>query len=238
MKIIQNSTCANTKVTLVCCVHGNEKFGKTVFDYFLARLDKYAGLTLVLANEEAMKLNKRYIDTDLNRSFPGVVTSSKHEENLAAQIKQTIDPKSIIIDIHTTITRLKAICLVTNLSSQNMEVLNSIAYKEVAHMKQGFGSLISQYDRAVSLEYNREYAKKPVVLKTIEEFLQQLLGMQKGKYTDKVVYESIGKLPINVHIPKNPKDFYYLVDRDSYVLFPKTRAANGFKGFEMKRVDC
>jgi len=237
MKHIQNNSNLNSKVTLVCCVHGNELFGKTVFYYFLRKIEQYPGLSLVLANEPAIKARKRYVDADLNRSFPGNTNSKLYEPRLAAKLLDTINPKSVIIDIHTTKTRLKAINIVTSLNSTTKSLLSTIPYPEVAYMGQGFGSLISQYERAVSLEYNRDYAKRATVLKTLDRVVKSLLHNKNGRYTDKTIYECAGKLPLSVKIPINPKDFYYISERESYVLFPRNRAVKGFKGFEMKKIN-
>ncbi|MBA3678741.1 succinylglutamate desuccinylase/aspartoacylase family protein [Candidatus Saccharibacteria bacterium] len=236
MKFIQNNSISKVKVTLVCCVHGNEKFGKKVFDYFLLKLEKFPGLSLLLANEEAMKINRRFVDIDLNRSFTSHKNSKLHEAVLAEKIKKVIDPHSIIIDIHTTKTRLKAISIVTNLTTDTKKILKVVPYKEVAYMKQGFGSLISQYQSAVSLEYNRDYVKQKAVLKKLEVIVTSLLDNKNDHHRYKTIYKSIGILPLGIKIPKKPKDFYHLAERDTYVLFPRHRAVKGFKGFEMKKV--
>ena len=53
------------KLAIVCCLHGTEPYGLEV----VKRLPVFP--PFFIGNEKALKENKRFIDTDLNRSFPG-----------------------------------------------------------------------------------------------------------------------------------------------------------------------
>ena len=53
------------KIAVVCCLHGTEPYGLEV----VKRLP--ASLSFFIGNEKALKENRRFIDSDLNRSFPG-----------------------------------------------------------------------------------------------------------------------------------------------------------------------
>ena len=64
-------------LVLICCLHGNEGYG----------LEVCKGQSLfpfVLANEKALEENKRFIDWDLNRCFPGN-RKGNYEEKIKAQ---------------------------------------------------------------------------------------------------------------------------------------------------------
>ncbi len=67
------------KVTVVGCMHGDEVFGERVFRHYQERLNQKSGIRLILANEEAYLAGVRYIDEDLNRTFPGN-PKGNHEE--------------------------------------------------------------------------------------------------------------------------------------------------------------
>ena len=57
-------------VAIVGCVHGNEKVGAEVIQQLESTLELDASVKYILANEEAMYLNQRFVSSDLNRSFP------------------------------------------------------------------------------------------------------------------------------------------------------------------------
>ena len=57
-------------VAIVGCVHGNEKIGAEVIQRLEGTLKIDSAVKYVVANEEAMQLNQRFISSDLNRSFP------------------------------------------------------------------------------------------------------------------------------------------------------------------------
>lgn len=57
-------------LAIVACVHGNEKIGSELIDVLNDTLESDHLLNYVVANEDAMALDKRFIDSDLNRSFP------------------------------------------------------------------------------------------------------------------------------------------------------------------------
>ena len=66
------------KILVIGGMHGNEMLGidlvKSLQENPLENIDS------VLANEEAIKINKRFVEQDLNRSFPGVKSSDIYEQ--------------------------------------------------------------------------------------------------------------------------------------------------------------
>jgi len=58
-------------------------------------------LRLVVANPNAMLQNRRFIDSDLNRSFPGK-EGGGIEEQLAFQLRQKLSDSDALIDLHST----------------------------------------------------------------------------------------------------------------------------------------
>lgn len=90
------------KFSIVYCIHGDEPCGKKAVDKL--KNSKYGlnkPVKLVFANEEAYKENERYLETDLNRAFPGDEESELLEEKLATQIYQEVkNTKNLVI--HST----------------------------------------------------------------------------------------------------------------------------------------
>lgn len=90
-----------TEVIVVGGVHGDETGGvRAVRRLRVADLDLQRGVAFVLANPSAIDAGKRYLNSDLNRVFPGD-PSGDHEERLAAELCRFIDGK-ITLSLHGT----------------------------------------------------------------------------------------------------------------------------------------
>ena len=99
--------------------HGNERTGVSLVEKWLAHPECYnticksAKVDVVLANPEAVRLNRRYRDHDLNRSFSQTcldVTAEplQHEFRRARELNRLYGPKGadtrtdLILDVHNT----------------------------------------------------------------------------------------------------------------------------------------
>lgn len=206
MKIVKNSKQSINKVTLICCVHGNEVFGKEVFEYFNDRLAEFPGLCVILANEKALKENKRFIESDLNRVFPGDIEGD-YENRLAAQIMEAIDKYSYVIDIHTTTSPLKFTPIITNLSSGTKRIVNLCSSNEVVLMKNGKNSLIGQFKSGVSLEYGSRYVENNNAIKDIVSMVNYLLLGKTVNPVSRKLYKCSSVLPKGLDLPLNTENF-------------------------------
>lgn len=81
-------------------MHGNEPLGLEVVELF--RQNKVDNVDTLLANEQAIRQKVRFTGTDLNRSFPGSLTSDNYEQKRAAQIIEIAKKYDIVIDFHNT----------------------------------------------------------------------------------------------------------------------------------------
>ncbi|ELY57694.1 M14 family metallopeptidase [Natronolimnohabitans innermongolicus] len=76
---------AEPEVVVVAGVHGDERSGiRAVNRLREADLDLQRGVAFVLANPEAIEAGERYLDSDLNRVFPGDPDGDR-EERIAAR---------------------------------------------------------------------------------------------------------------------------------------------------------
>ena len=83
-------------------IHGDEPCGrKAVEELKNSEYEINKPLKLVFANEEAAEQNVRYIDTDLNRYFPGDRESKLHEERLAPRIIDELEGLKTL-NLHST----------------------------------------------------------------------------------------------------------------------------------------
>lgn len=159
MRMVHNGS--RVAVALVCCLHGDEVFGRTVFDHFSSYAHKFPGLAVILANQRAVTAGARFIDRDLNRSFPGQKSSKYHEERLAAALLARLKDTSLLIDVHTTTVELELAAIVTKLESGEKRVLNAVPTREVVVMPHNLArqSLIGNVPHGISLEFGERFAE-------------------------------------------------------------------------------
>jgi succinylglutamate desuccinylase len=98
-------------VTLTTLVHGNEIGGIEVFIKLLeeirsGKIKLRTNLRLILANVEAYYADKRFIESDMNRSF-GIDDPKTKEEIRAKEIEKYLDDSDVLVDIHQTIGATK-----------------------------------------------------------------------------------------------------------------------------------
>ena len=108
--------------------HGNERTGVRLVEKWMDRPECYsaccpsAEVSLVLANPEAMRLNRRYRDFDLNRSFSQTCLDAsfepqQYEFRRARELNRIYGPKGahtktdLILDVHNTGSNM-GLCLI------------------------------------------------------------------------------------------------------------------------------
>lgn len=124
-KLIQQvHALAHPRVLINVCSHGNETLGIEVVNKLEHIPIKTGSVVFHVANELALKQSKRFIDSDLNRSFPGVETGN-YEQQIAFQMMQYIPHFDYVIDIHSTVSRIKN-CLIIEDDSPEVQKLISM----------------------------------------------------------------------------------------------------------------
>lgn len=143
------------KIILNILTHGDERVGlKVVKEVEKLNIDKNT-LVIHVANEKAFQLRKRFIDQDLNRSFPGK-KDGNYEEKLAYKISPIIKSADIVIDIHSTKSELKDTVIVTKLDEATKKCIKSIRPKYVLVMNATKDkALISQAKIGFAFEYGK-----------------------------------------------------------------------------------
>lgn len=227
MKVLQPD--GDVKVAIVCCQHGDEVFGKKVFDYYQ---DKLEGIRLIFANEEAYQQGKRFIDDDLNRSFPGDANGS-HEERLAAQLLPYIKDVRYVLDIHTTTSDVVMTPIICKEPEDVKKILNLTSSREVAFMGNGIAdhSLIGQVAAGVSLEFNESYATSEAALNEVKTIINGLLGGITGRIQERLIYEIEGTILPDQELMGDAGNFRKdeLIDGYPFLLYEKSyRPKKGF----------
>jgi hypothetical protein len=80
------------EIAVVGGIHGDEPCGVHAVEQLLSDPPAVEEpVKLVVANEKALDCGQRYVDTDLNRSFPGDPDADAHEARLAATLADELD---------------------------------------------------------------------------------------------------------------------------------------------------
>ena len=137
--------------------HGNERVGLKVIEKIKKlKIDNNTyDFSFQIANEKAFNLKKRYIDQDLNRSFPGK-KNGNHEEKIAHKIMPFIKSADLVIDIHSTTSNTKNTIIITKINKKLIDYIESIGPRYVVIMDNNKNSLISQAKIGISFEYGKE----------------------------------------------------------------------------------
>lgn len=89
------------EVAVVGGIHGDEPCGVAAVTELMEQAPAVdRPVALIVANELAVEQGRRYIDTDLNRAFPGDPAGS-HEDRLAARLDSFLEGVSVLA-LHST----------------------------------------------------------------------------------------------------------------------------------------
>lgn len=88
------------KILAIGGMHGNEKLGLEIVKLF--QDNPVGNVDVLLANEQAIEANCRFVGQDLNRSFPGNSNSTDYEPRRAAEILKITVGYDIALDFHNT----------------------------------------------------------------------------------------------------------------------------------------
>lgn len=130
------------RVMVNICSHGNETIGFDIQSMCQNLYIKNGSLIFNIGNPEAVKTGKRFIDSDLNRSFPGKIDGT-HEEQIAFQMMRYIALFDYVIDIHSTVSGMEN-CLIVEDDSAEIQQMISVCNNcdTVLHMTATTGSSI------------------------------------------------------------------------------------------------
>lgn len=134
---------------IVGSLHGDEPCGKEAIKRFIeSDYELKEPVKFIVANEEALEKNVRFLDSDLNRSFPGDSESEKHEERLAARIMKEIEGKKVL-DIHTTRSYPEPFATFTELNDNTEQLLKSSGVENAVIFPEESGTMHEQTDGIV-----------------------------------------------------------------------------------------
>jgi len=198
-----------TKIIVIGGIHGDELTGISLAKYFLRV--KNSKISAILCHEKAIKKNKRFIETDLNRSFSKKIPISL-EEKLAVRIKQQINNDSIILDFHNTRASGTTSAIVTQ-EPNNLQIFltNYFGFSRITQMPSS-NSFISKFpQRTISFEIANNQRSAFQVLE-LRRKIERLINLdipivakkpRKYDYVNKVKRETLMRLNFKFSQIKN-----------------------------------
>lgn len=185
------------EVAVVYCTHGDETAGKKAVEKLLEEQPDFRkGVKFVFANEKAFQQGERYVDTDLNRSFPGSTESSSHEVRLAADMMEELQELKVL-DIHETSTSPVPFALFSWSDEETIEALRSTGVEEAVEISYTPGCGINHYG-GVEVEVGPKGSREAVsqAYRLLKTFLINQ-GVLKGEtdYSNPDIYKVYGTKP-------------------------------------------
>ena len=194
------------KISVVCCLHGNEKIGALTYAYFAKKINELKNFRIILANSEAVSENKRFIDSDMNRSFPGS-DSGNHEERAASSLLKKVPVDDYVLDIHSTTSPIGIVAILPSLDNNVKRMINCTDIVKLVVMKKEIvsTSLIGQYPKSISIEAYQ--GNKSNVIEIIENIILCLQAGITFPTKSREVYFVDSLLGLNLELPKKTSNY-------------------------------
>ena len=196
------------EIAVVGGIHGDEPCGVRAVEHLLdAQVAVDRPVKCIVANEEALERETRYVDADLNRVFPGDPDSDAHEERLAAALLAELRGCTVL-SLHSTqsytnafaiideddLTLARAVCPYLTIDA----VVDAGAFTE--------GRLIEYVDDVIEVECGYQGTEQAAenAIALAEEFLAALGALPGGDpHTDEVPLYRLERL-----VPKGAAEAY------------------------------
>lgn len=234
MKTLSNKLTKNPFISVICCLHGNEKFGLRVFQALKKQINLYPNLQLIIANEEAIKINKRFVEQDLNRSFPGQ-PQGNHETKLADKILKKIQKSHYVLDVHTTISKTGFLTPIFAKRNKNINrIINLLPSENIIFIQPPLAdlSLIGNVENGLSLEFSKEETKGKKAIETIKKLIGNLYAKQINKPIKRQLFFVNGTISKEIKIPKNAKNFQLIKKHKIYPFLLKESSYKNNQGLK------
>lgn len=173
-------------VAIIGCLHGDELIGKRVISTLKKVKIKNGRLITIIGNERAVRMKRRFVNQDLNRSFPGV-KNGNHEECLAHDLRSKLSDVDFVIDIHSTTTNVRDLAIITRKNKKTLELVNLFSPKRVALIVANIGKKALTYHckAGISLEYGKDKDSN-VEKKILRDIMTMLANLDMVDFKSKV----------------------------------------------------
>ena len=150
MKVVRKGE-GEPEFTVMGSIHGDEPAGKKAIEEFLAEEREFRRpVQFVIANEKALNEGERFLESDLNRSFPGDQDSEFYEERLAAEITEVVKDTKLL-DVHTTHSYPLPFATCSSLEDDIVDMIESAGVKNAVYFP-GDDGTVTEYTEGMVVE--------------------------------------------------------------------------------------
>lgn len=224
------------KTYVIAGVHGDEVFGLKI----IGAIDRSSNqnITTVVGHAEAIAKKRRFIESDLNRSFE--LKSHTIESRIAKSISDNLrnNQHDYIIDIHTSRSNVKSVAIVAKLTETTKYLAHMLETDAIVIMPPQLTStsLIGcQPDKSISLEYGAGKRSDKLAIKTAE-VIMSLGNIQEIKH-DLPVYAVISRIPKDYEGLSGIKNLEYDVTLNGYPFLAGVDTYPDFGGFLAQKLN-
>ena len=200
-------------ILLVASQHGDEIIGEQLYRHIQEHApDIYPHITFVLANPLARSSGKRYIETDMNRSY-SPTSPQTYEEYMARGLLAHIEHSQydLVLDIHTThCVQPPSLLMAPNCDDEVRAFVRSTSIKNIVTIDHEIvqTSLIGQVRNAVSVELQQETVDDAALSYIIDDIRRYIHAQEfSGKHSVYRMYDLIKKTSISEEDAKLLRNF-------------------------------
>jgi predicted deacylase len=140
------------EVAVIGSIHGDEPCGADAVERFVAaEPDVERPVKLVVANEEALDADVRYLDEDLNRAFPGDPNADTHEGRLAHNLVREIRGCTTLA-LHSTQSYASPFALVDSVGAVSRSICPYLPIDELVETAEFAGGRLIDHAHTVEVE--------------------------------------------------------------------------------------
>lgn len=158
--------------TIIGSMHGDEPAGKKAIEKVLEKDHSYKKpVKFIVANEEALNKDERFMDSDLNRVFPGDIGSRDREKKLAAELLNEVGD-SKVLDMHTTYSFDRPFASTKSFEDPEMEMIKASGSEYAVKFDEEGGTL-TDFVPGIVVEAGLQQSEQAVenAVNVIENFL-------------------------------------------------------------------
>ncbi|MFB6157957.1 MAG: succinylglutamate desuccinylase/aspartoacylase family protein [Haloferacaceae archaeon] len=120
------------EVAAVGAVHGDEPCGARAIERFRAEdREVRRPAKLIVASERALERGERFVDADLNRSFPGDPDGDRHEERLAHDLLAEVEGL-LTLGFHATVSFDEPFGTLAHVNAEKARVMRALPLEHAA----------------------------------------------------------------------------------------------------------
>lgn len=188
------------KTLIITETHGDEKIGTNVIREI--KKTTRTNFDWVIGNEKASKINKRFINFDMNRIAPGNIRSKNYEEKRAAEIISISKQYDFVIDIHGASSKSGIFIIITNPKIENILLALTIPIKNIVIWKsknENNGPITKFVDCGLEIECGPKESKtsENELERIIKKINKNKIDLNQVNFKEKNIFNVYGKLLTN-----------------------------------------